>query len=65
MAQGHISLSVSHLVHVRLNTASDTFHWDLTTEGSFSVHSMYKGLLTNGNVASHKDIWKAKMPLKI
>jgi hypothetical protein len=56
---------VAHLVHVRLNTASDTFRWDLSADGSFSVHSMYKGLITNVNVAWHKDIWKAKMPLKI
>jgi hypothetical protein len=56
---------VAHLVHVRLNTASDTFRWDLSADGSFSVHSMYKGLITNVNVGWHKDIWKAKMPLKI
>ena len=56
---------VAHLVHVRLNTASDTFRWELLADGSFSVHSMYKGLITNVNVAWRKDIWKAKMPLKI
>jgi hypothetical protein len=56
---------VAHLVHVRLNTASDMFRWDLSADGSFSVHSMYKGLITNVNVAWHKDIWKAKMSLKI
>jgi hypothetical protein len=56
---------VAHLVHVRLNTASDTFRWELLADGSFSVHSMYKGLITNVNVAWHKDIWKAKMPLNI
>jgi hypothetical protein len=56
---------VAHLVHIRLNTTSDTFRWDLSADGSFSVHSMYKGLITNVNVAWHKDIWKAKMPLKI
>jgi hypothetical protein len=42
---------VAHLVHVRLNTASDTFCWDLSADGSVSVHSMYKGLITNVNVA--------------
>jgi hypothetical protein len=28
---------VAHLVHVRLNTTSDTFRWDLSVNRSFSV----------------------------
>jgi hypothetical protein len=56
---------LAYLVYVRLNTSRDMFRWDLTANNFFSVHSMYKGLITNDNVAWHKDIWKAKMPSNI
>jgi hypothetical protein len=56
---------VAYLVYVRLITSRDMFYWDFTANNFFSVYSMYKGLITNDNIAWHKDIWKAKMPSNI
>lgn len=56
---------VAQIAHVRLNNKMDTFLWNLTSRGIFSVQSIYNNLLANDNVVTNKDIWKIKMPLKI
>jgi hypothetical protein len=50
---------------VTLNTDSDMFRWNLTNTGLFSVQSMYRALMTNGNVAHSRIIWKMRSPLRI
>jgi hypothetical protein len=56
---------VAQNAHVRLNNKKDTFRWNLTSSGIFSVQSMSTSLLANDNVVTNKDIWKIKMSLKI
>ena len=56
---------VAQIAHVRLNNKKDTFRWNLTSSGIFSVQSMSTSLLANDNVVTNKDIWKIKMSLKI
>ena len=40
------------------------FDWSLHANGSFSVRSMYKHLINNG-IRVTKEIWRAKLPLRI
>jgi hypothetical protein len=57
---------VARLIHIRLNTAEkDIFKWNLNSSGQFTVQSMYRTLINNGNVFNHMQIWKLKLPLKI
>jgi hypothetical protein len=43
----------------------DSFRWNLTISGLFSVKSMYNTSINNGLVFYHKLIWKLKLPLNI
>jgi hypothetical protein len=56
---------VAQLVNVEIGEGSDTFRWDLTQTGKFSVNSMYSYLINTSPPVQHKKIWKLKIPLKI
>jgi hypothetical protein len=53
------------VAHTNLNTNRDSFRWDLTANGLFTVKSLYRAVLNNGVVINNKDLWKLKIPLKI
>ena len=48
-----------------LTSQKDAFVWKLTTDGKFSVKSMYLDILDDNLRYRHKYVWKLKMPLKI
>ena len=48
-----------------MNTNRDSFRWDLTANGVYTVRSLYQAILNNGAGANNKDLWKLKIPLKI
>ena len=49
-----------------LTQGRDTFHWNLTTSGSFTVDSMYHALTHSVvPVDNNKKIWMSKIPLKV
>ena len=54
---------VASIVHVMLNNMPDRFVWGLHKNGSFSVNSMYKFLISNGLKVT-REIWQMKIPLK-
>jgi hypothetical protein len=56
---------VAQLVNVEIGEGSDTFKWDLTQTGKFSVKSMYSYLINTSPPVQHKKTWKLKIPLKI
>jgi hypothetical protein len=56
---------VAFLNGVQLGTDRDRIVWDLEPSGVFSVKSMYAKLSQGASVAHFKDIWEAKLPLKI
>ena len=56
---------VGQIAHVQLVSGSDTFRWNLTKSGSFTVRSLYLHLLDRQPPFRHKMIWKLKIPLKI
>jgi hypothetical protein len=56
---------VAQLVNVEIGEGSDTFRWDLTQTGKFSVKLMYSYLINTSPPFQHKKIWKLKIPLKI
>ena len=56
---------VAQIAHVQLVDGSDTFRWNLTNLGSFTVKSFYLHLLDSQPPFRHKMIWKLKIPLKI
>jgi len=56
---------VAQIAHVQLVDGSDTFRWNLTNSGSFTVRSFYLHLLDSQPPFRHKMIWKLKIPLKI
>ena len=56
---------VAQITHVQLVDGSDTFRWNLTNSGSFTVRSLYLYLLDRQPPFRHKMIWKLKIPLKI
>jgi len=56
---------VAQIAHVQLVDGSDTFRWNLTNSGSFTVRSLYLHLLDRQSHFRHKMIWKLKIPLKI
>lgn len=56
---------VSRLLQVQLFEGKDLIRWNLNPTGVFTVQSMYKVVINNGNVFHHKLIWSLKVPLKI
>jgi hypothetical protein len=56
---------VSLVAHTNLNSNRDSFRWNLTTNGLFTVQSLYQASLNNGVGMGNKDLWKLKIPLKI
>jgi hypothetical protein len=56
---------VSRLLQVHLSKGKDVFRWNLNPTGVFTVQSMYRAMINNGNVFHHKLIWSLKLPLKI
>lgn len=53
------------LMSVNLNNEPDSFRWQLTTFGVFSVKSMYADLINTGPAYRSKHILKTKVPLKV
>jgi hypothetical protein len=53
------------LAMVALNSEHDKAKWSLTKSGTFSVKSLYNKLSAVGVDRSFKQLWKAKIPLKI
>jgi hypothetical protein len=49
----------------QLGEGNDRIGWSLDPSGTFSVNSMYAKLDEGASVAHFKDIWAAKLPLKI
>jgi hypothetical protein len=56
---------VAFLDGVQLGTGRDIIVWDLEPFGVFPVKSMYAKLSQEASVAHFKDIWEAKLSLKI
>jgi hypothetical protein len=56
---------VLRLMEVRLMPDQDSFKWNLTTSGVFSVKSMYLDFLNGHTKFLKRYIWKIKVPLKI
>ena len=56
---------VAQINHVELVEGSDTFRWNLTKSGLYSVRSLYLHLIDTQPPFQHKMIWKLKIPLKI
>jgi hypothetical protein len=52
-------------MEVQLTNEKDVFIWGLTTNGVFTVKSMYLDLLDDDTKYLQKYIWKMKVPLKI
>ncbi|KAK1666246.1 hypothetical protein QYE76_054405 [Lolium multiflorum] len=48
-----------------LSHNKDKVTWHLESSGNFSVQSLYAKLSQGASVAYHKDVWEAKVPLKI
>jgi hypothetical protein len=53
------------LMMVNLNNEPDCFMWKLTTNGLFTVKSMYEDLMNDHTTYLRKYLWKMKIPLKI
>jgi hypothetical protein len=53
------------LMRIDLNDEHDRFVWGLTTNGQFSVKSMYADLMSDHTPYLRKYLWKVKVPLKI
>jgi hypothetical protein len=56
---------VQCLMFVHLSTQHDVFKWNLTSNGKFTVNSMYLDMINGNNPFLWKYIWKIKVPLKI
>ena len=56
---------VAQIAHVELVEGSDTFRWNLTKSGLYSVRSLYLHLIDTQPPFQHKMIWKLKIYLKI
>jgi hypothetical protein len=52
-------------MNVYLSDEPDSFKWNLTTKGIFSVKSMYVDYMNGHTVFLKKKLWKIKVPLKI
>ena len=56
---------VSQIAHIDLVDRLDSFRWNLTKSGLFTVRSFYLHLMDIHLPFRHKMIWKLKIPLKI
>ena len=56
---------VPQIAPFNLVDGSDSFRWNLTKSGLFTVRSMYLHLINTHHPFRHKKIWKIKVPLKI
>jgi hypothetical protein len=52
-------------MYVTLGDQTDSFVWNLTTSGLFTVKSMYGDLMNDHTPFLRKYLWKLKIPLKI
>jgi hypothetical protein len=52
-------------MNVTLQDQTDSFVWNLTTTGLFTVKSMYEDLMNDHTPFLRKYLWKLKIPLKI
>jgi hypothetical protein len=50
---------------VVLSEGQDMISWKLERSGKFSVNSMYRTLSAGASIAHFKDVWAAKIPLKL
>jgi hypothetical protein len=50
---------------IQLGVGADSMRWNLEPSGVFSVKSMYAKLSQGATVAHFKDVWDAKLPLKV
>jgi hypothetical protein len=48
-----------------LSKGQDRISWKLEQSGKFSVNSMYRKLSAGASIAHFKDVWAAKIPLKV
>jgi hypothetical protein len=48
-----------------LSEGQDEISWDLEQSGCFSVNSMYRKLSVGASIAHFKDVWAARIPLKV
>jgi hypothetical protein len=53
------------LFRYKTNEKADGVVWKWEKSGNFSVKSMYKHLFTNDERDGNKQLWKAKIPLKV
>jgi hypothetical protein len=53
------------LMNVNLSDEPDSFKWNFTTTGIFSIKSMYADYMNGHTVFLKKYLWKIKVPLKI
>ena len=53
------------LMQVTLTNEPDVFWWNLTTNGVFTVKSMYEDWMNDHQNSPKKYLWKLKIPLKI
>ena len=56
---------VSQIAHIDLVDRLDSFRWNLTKSGLFTVRSFYLHLIDTHPPFRHKMIWKLKISLKI
>ena len=56
---------VRRVMDVQLTDQSDSLHWTLTKNGSFTVKSFYLDLINSGLLPRSIHIWKVKVPLRI
>jgi len=56
---------VAQIAPFNLVDGSDSFRWNLTKSGLFTVRSMYLHLINTHTPFRHKKIWKIKAPLEI
>jgi hypothetical protein len=55
---------VERLMDIHLTDEKDTFTWNLTDSGQFTVRSLYAELLNGNTKFLRKYLWKIKVPLK-
>ncbi|WVZ62946.1 hypothetical protein U9M48_012634, partial [Paspalum notatum var. saurae] len=58
-------LSLSRIEGVELSQDQDTFRWNLTPNGRFSIKSLYAASMIRNIPNVNKELWKLKAPLKI
>ena len=56
---------VQCLISIQLSQDDDSFKWNLTESGLFSVKPMYADLMNGHTRFLRKYLWKLKVPLKI